>query len=137
MNKLLTDQEREQYRAACDVAVPGPWEKIRNKYRVEVRVAGSFRYHFSLTDKNATFIALSRTAGPALLAENDALRAKVERMEKRESIILGWFMNHDYECPPEMAKQPLDCIQGCPLCLRQWADSIIDEQAIKEGKTNE
>jgi len=144
MTEYLNEEQRasliDSFRAALEYVPPGlSYEPSSNGRDYLLLGEEEYLIAYPSMDSEAalSLIVEAKVAGPVLLAENDALRAKVERMEKRESIILGWFMNHDYECPPEMAKQPLDCIQGCPLCLRQWADSIIDEQAIKEGKTNE
>lgn len=84
----MTDEELDRLDALAQAATPGPWEvKAKSGIRpvgrtqnvaatyLQVAEGGGTLYPFA---ENAAFIAASRTAIPALIAEIRRLRAQID-----------------------------------------------------------
>ena len=85
---MTTPEQRQQWRELCEKATPGPWKHDNHAWSPWVH-----REHKDIRDvvqeyvfkcgsrDDAAFITAARSALPALLDENDALRAENERLK--------------------------------------------------------
>jgi len=93
MSGRLTDEELDEIKARCDAATPGPWVEERDEDSLQAIVSGEEDvigawcdpgggdFGPAISDEDASFIAHAREDIPALLAEVERLRKRVEWAE--------------------------------------------------------
>jgi len=82
---MISDADRARWRELTEAATPGPWvveeffdEDDGTRFRGVRGWHDDGEEYLCLSDADANFVAAARTALPALLAENDRLRATLE-----------------------------------------------------------
>lgn len=139
--------DKERLRVLAEAATPGPWTTIeRGQYwgEPEADVLGHDdrdifgAEHVKPIDRQETtrgqvwlrdaeFIAAARDAIPALLSENAALAAEVERLRKDARRVDAYikFMRDNAFNPELHAHETRDLLETCKR-LEEWRSGIND-----------
>lgn len=138
----LTPEQLAEWRKACEKATPGPWHTyMAEVHRAHVndaygvipechgvderrnRIAGLHNTTGEVNQeiRNASFIAVARTALPALLDEVESLRAKLADYEAR-----GWAPAKTYRERAEAAEAKLATAEEA------WARAERAEERCKK-----
>lgn len=104
----MTNEERAELARLAEAATPGPWESRPHDdddyptYDVYAEAMWSQIERFvadDLAPADAAFIAAARTAVPALLDENAALRAVLFDLVDGAAPLYGTQLSGRWECP--------------------------------------
>ena len=123
----MTQQELDALKALADAATPGPWEEVAESGEWWITSASDETASlYVIPDTGLTnqadvdFIAASRTAVPALIAE-------VERLQ------VAWSAEHDaYIRADEQARMARREVERLRAELADYADAIAQEQRRRE-----
>jgi hypothetical protein len=131
----MTEQELSALEGLCKMATPRPWYvTVTGEGKPCVSHAYEKDYHglpvvvegmiISQDGANLEFIAVARTAVPALIAEVRRLRGEMEKARRLRERLLGW---REKDCPKGHPGSRKPCEEknaapgGCREVIARWA----------------